>query len=95
MAAQILTEHRKKWRYRPFSFPLFMPSGQEQALHFDFYVYDNMDTVVRLILVTPRESREAWDRVGRFKQQYPMYPLELWTPDTLHRLQQPRARLNF
>ncbi|MFC4453153.1 hypothetical protein [Deinococcus sonorensis] len=95
LAAQILQERRKVWRYRPFSFPLFTPSGTEQAMYFDFYVYDNMDSVVRLILVTPRESRDVWDRIGRFKQQYPTYSYELWTPDALARLSNPRARLGF
>ncbi|ADV67455.1 hypothetical protein [Deinococcus maricopensis] len=95
VAAKILTEHNKAWRYRPFTFPLFTPGGSEQAFHFDFYIYDNMDTVVRLILVVPRESREVWDRVGRFKRQYPMYTYELWTTEKLAQLQKPRARLGF
>ncbi|MBZ9752420.1 hypothetical protein K7W42_16345 [Deinococcus sp. HMF7604] len=95
VAAQILTEKRKAWRYRPFSFPLFTDKGNEQAFHFDFYVYDAEDSVIRLILVVPFESREVWDRVGRFKRQYPMYPYELWTPEKLARLSGPRGRLEF
>jgi len=95
VAARILQERKKLWRYRPFSFPLFTPSGSEQAFHFDFYVYDNQDTVIRLILVVPRESKEVWDRVGRFKRQYPMYSYELWTPERLAQLSGPRAQLGF
>ena len=95
VAAQILTEKRKAWRYRPFSFPLFTDKGHEQAFHFDFYVYDAEDSVIKLILVTPHESREVWDRVGRFKRQYPMYSYELWTPEKLEQLSGPRGRLGF
>ncbi|MFC6590782.1 hypothetical protein ACFP81_01175 [Deinococcus lacus] len=95
IAAQILTERGKQWRFRPFSFPLFTDKGHEQTLHFDFYIYDAEDTVIRLILVVPHESREVWDKVGRFKRQYPMYPYELWTPEKLAQLQKPRTRLGF
>ncbi|WP_233554482.1 hypothetical protein [Deinococcus cavernae] len=95
VAAQILTEKRKAWRYRPFSFPLFTDKGHEQAFHFDFYVYDAEDSVIKLILVTPHESREVWDRVGRFKRQYPMYAYELWTPEKLEQLSGPRGHLGF
>lgn len=95
VAAQILTEKRKAWRYRPFSFPLFTDKGHEQTFHFDFYVYDAEDSVIKLILVIPTESREVWDRVGRFKRQYPMYDYELWTPEKLHQLSGPRGRLGF
>ncbi|WP_221087985.1 hypothetical protein [Deinococcus aquaedulcis] len=95
VAAQILSAKRKAWRYRPFSFPLFTDKGNEQTFHFDFYVYDAEDSVIRLILVVPFESREVWDRVGRFKRQYPMYPYELWTPEKLHHLGGPRGRLDF
>lgn len=95
VAARILTEKNKAWRYRPFSFPLFTDRGNEQAFHFDFYIYDAEDSVIRLILVVPFESREVWDRVGRFKRQYPMYPYELWTPERLHQLSGPRGRLGF
>ena len=95
VAAQILTEKRKAWRYRPFSFPLFTDKGHEQAFNFDFYIYDAEDSVIRLILVTPHESREVWDKVGRFKRQYPMYSYELWTPEKLEQLSGPRGRLSF
>ncbi|WP_425147057.1 hypothetical protein [Deinococcus sp.] len=95
VSAQLLHAKNKKWRYRPFGFPLFLPSGNEQEMFFDFYIYDNMDTLVRVILVMSRESREVWDKIGRFKTQYPMYTYELWTPDTLARLQGPRAQLDF
>ncbi|GGK98014.1 hypothetical protein [Deinococcus radiotolerans] len=95
VAAKILTEKNKAWRYRPFSFPLFTDRGGEQTFHFDFYIYDYEDSVIRLILVVPFESREVWDRVGRFKRQYPMYTYELWTPEKLHRLSGPRGRLDF
>ncbi|PTA66501.1 hypothetical protein [Deinococcus arcticus] len=95
VAAQILSAKRKAWRYRPFSFPLFTDRGHEQSFHFDFYVYDAEDSVIRLILVVPFESREVWDRVGRFKRQYPMYPYELWTPEKLFYLSGPRGRLEF
>lgn len=95
VAAQVLSEKRKAWRYRPFSFPLFTDRGHEQAFHFDFYVYDAEDSVIRLILVVPFESREVWDRVGRFKRQYPMYTYELWTPEKLAQLSGPRGRLDF
>lgn len=95
VAAQILTEKRKAWRYRPFSFPLFTDRGHEQNFHFDFYIYDAEDSVIRLILVIPFESREVWDKVGRFKRQYPMYHYELWTPEKLAQLSGPRGRLGF
>ena len=65
VAADILQTRRKAWRYRPFSFPLFTDRGNEQSFHFDFYIYDAEDSVIRLILVVPHESREVWDRVGR------------------------------
>lgn len=95
VAAQILSEKRKHWRYRPFSFPLFTDKGHEQSFHFDFYVYDAEDSVIRLILVVPSESREVWDKIGRFKRQYPMYHYELWTPEKLAQLSGPRGRLEF
>lgn len=95
VAARILSQKNKAWRYRPFAFPLFTDRGSEQAFHFDFYVYDYEDSVIRLILVVPFESREVWDRVGRFKRQYPMYTYELWTPEKLARLDGPRGRLEF
>ncbi len=95
VAARILAERRKSWRYRPFPFPLFTDKGNEQAFYFDFYVYDNMDMILKLILVAPRESAEIWDKIGRFKRQYPMYSYELWTPDKLARLQKPRIELGF
>lgn len=95
VAARLLSEKNKAWRYRPFSFPLFTEKGNEQTFFFDFYVYDNQDSVIRLILVVPTESREVWDRVGRFKRQYPMYRYELWTPEKLGELQGPRGRLGF
>lgn len=95
VAADILQTRRKAWRYRPFSFPLFTDRGNEQSFHFDFYIYDAEDSVIRLILVVPHESREVWDRVGRFKRQYPMYAYELWTPERLAQLQRPRTQLGF
>jgi hypothetical protein len=95
IAAKILTDKNKKWRYRPFGFPIFSPNGNEQEMHFDFYIYDNMDSVARLILLMPRESRETWDKVGRFKQQYPMYHYELWTPDALAKILAPRGGLGW
>lgn len=95
VAAAVLTEKKKAWRYRPFPFPLFSDSGNESAFHFDFYVYDYEDSVIRLIMVIPFESREVWDKVGRFKRQYPMYDYELWTPEKLARLSGPRGRLEF
>jgi len=95
VAARILAERHKPWRYRPFPFPLFTDKGNEQTFYFDFYVYDNMDMVLKLILVAPRESAEVWDKVGRFKRQYPMYSYELWTPDKLAKLQHPRTQLGF
>lgn len=95
VAARILTEKNKAWRYRAFSFPLFTEKGNEQAFSFDFYIYDAEDSVIRLILVVPSESREVWDRVGRFKRQYPMYTYELWTPEKLAQLGGPRGRLGF
>lgn len=95
VAAQLLTERNKAWRYRPFSFPLFTERGSEQAFSFDFYIYDAEDSVIRLLLVVPFESREVWDRVGRFKRQYPMYTYELWTPERLAQLGRPRAQLGF
>ena len=95
VAARILSEKNKAWRYRPFAFPLFTDKGNEQSFHFDFYIYDYEDSVIRLILVIPFESREVWDRVGRFKRQYPMYAYELWTPEKLAHLDGPRGRLEF
>ncbi|AFZ69020.1 hypothetical protein [Deinococcus peraridilitoris] len=95
VAARILSERNKFWRYRPFSFPLFTDKGNEQEFFFDFYVYDNQNAVIRLILLLPRETREIWDKVGRFKRQYPMYHYELWTPENLEQLQRPRAQLGF
>ncbi|ACO46627.1 hypothetical protein DEDE109153_07050 [Deinococcus deserti] len=95
VAARILTDKNKAWRYRPFSFPLFTDRGGEQTFHFDFYIYDAEDSVIRLLLVVPFESREVWDRVGRFKRQYPMYTYELWTPEKLAQLSGPRGRLGF
>lgn len=95
VAAQILTEKRKAWRYRPFNFPLFTDKGHEQAFHFDFYIYDAEDSVIRLILVVASESREVWDKIGRFKRQYPMYTYELWTPEKLHQLSGPRGKLGW
>jgi len=95
VAAALLTENRKLWRYRAFGFPLFTDKGNEQTLTFDFYVYDHQEAVIRLILVVARETPELWDRVGRFKRQFPMYPYELWTPEKLAQLQGPRARLSF
>ena len=95
IAAQILVARNKKWRYRPFGFPLFSASGSEQEMHFDFYVYDNMDSIFKLILLMPRESREVWDRVGRFKQQYPMYSYELWTPEHLAKIMWPNGKLGW
>ncbi|EYB68805.1 hypothetical protein DEIPH_ctg017orf0173 [Deinococcus phoenicis] len=95
VAARILTEKNKAWRYRAFPFPLFTDRGNEQSFYFDFYIYDAEDSVIRLLLVVPFESREVWDRVGRFKRQYPMYTYELWTPEKLAQLQGPRGRLGF
>lgn len=95
VAAHILTEKNKAWRYRAFPFPLFTDRGTEQSFYFDFYIYDAEDSVIRLILVVPFESREVWDRVGRFKRQYPMYRYELWTPERLAQLGRPRAQLGF
>ncbi|SEJ00501.1 hypothetical protein SAMN04488058_10375 [Deinococcus reticulitermitis] len=95
VAARILTEKNKPWRYRPFAFPLFTDRGHEQSFHFDFYVYDPEGSVIRLILVVPHESREVWDRVGRFKRQYPMYTYELWTPEKLAQFQSPRGKLGW
>lgn len=95
IAAQVLTERSKRWRYRPFGFPIFSASGSEQELHFDFYVYDNMDSIFKLIMLVPRESRELWDRVGRFKQQYPMYHYELWTPEHLAKVMGPNGKLGW
>lgn len=95
VSAQILHQKNKKWRYRPFGFPLFLPNGNEQEMFFDFYIYDNMDSLVRVILVMSRESREVWDKIGRFKQQYPMYEYELWTPESLAKLQAPRGQMGF
>ncbi len=97
-AAQVLSSGGKSWRYRPFSFPIFTDKGHEQTLNFDFYIYDAEDTVIRLILVMPRESREVWDKIGRFKRQYPMYAYELWTPQRLAALQAGKgcgSRLDF
>ena len=87
VAARVLAERHKPWRFRPFSFPLFTDKGHEQSFHFDFYIYDPEGSVIRLILVVPHESREVWDRVGRFKRQYPMYTYELWTPEKLAQFQ--------
>lgn len=95
VAAQILTQKRKHWRYRPFSFPLFTDKGHEQSFYFDFYLYDVEGSVIRLILVVPHESREVWDKVGRFKRQYPMYTYELWTPEKLASLSGPNGKLGF
>jgi hypothetical protein len=95
VAAALLSEKNKAWRYRPFAFPLFSDSGNETAFHFDFYVYDYEDSVIKLIMVIPFESREVWDKVGRFKRQYPMYSYELWTPEKLAKLSSPRGRLDF
>ncbi len=95
VAAKILSEKRKAWRYRPFAFPIFTDKGHEQGFNFDFYIYDAEDSVIRLILVVPFESREVWDKVGRFKRQYPMYEYELWTPEKLGRLLGPRGNLGF
>ena len=95
VAAQILTQKNKAWRYRAFPFPLFTERGTEQSFYFDFYIYDAEDSVIRLLLVVPFESREVWDRVGRFKRQYPMYTYELWTPEKLAQLQKPRGQLGF
>lgn len=95
VAARILTDKNKPWRYRPFPFPIFTDKGNEQTFYFDFYVYDNMEQVMRLILVAPRESAEVWDKIGRFKRQYPMFAYELWTPEKLAQLQKPRAQLGF
>lgn len=95
VAASILSEKKKLWRYRPFTFPLFTNRGNEQSFSFDFYVYDNQEAVIRLILVVARESREAWDKLGRFKKQYPMYHHEVWTPEKLAALQDGSARLGF
>ncbi|WP_245872904.1 hypothetical protein, partial [Deinococcus planocerae] len=95
VAARLLSARNKAWRYRPFSFPLFTERGNEQTFHFDFYIYDAEDSVIRLILVVPFESREVWDRIGRFKRQYPMYTYELWTPERMAQLERPRAQLGF
>ena len=95
VAARILTERNKRWRYRAFSFPLFTPTGNEQTFWFDFYVYDVEETVIRVILVVPRETSEIWDRVGRFKRQYPMYRYELWSPEKLAKIQGPGGRREF
>ena len=95
IAAQILVARNKKWRYRPFGFPIFSASGSEQEMHFDFYVYDNLDSIFKLVLLMPRESREVWDRVGRFKQQYPMYSYELWTPEYLAKIMGPNGTLGW
>ena len=95
VAARILEGKQKPWRYRPFPFPLFTDKGSEQTFYFDFYVYDNMDMVMKLILLAPRETPALWDKIGRFKRQYPMYSYELWTPEKLAQLQKPRARLGF
>jgi hypothetical protein len=95
VAAQILRERSKPWRYRPFPFPLFTDKGAEQTFYFDFYVYDNMDMILKLVLVVPRESAEVWDKIGRFKKQFPMYSYELWTPEKLSKLKNPRTELGF
>lgn len=95
LAAQILSTRARRWRYRPFTFPLFSDRGHEQSFSFDFYIYDAEDSVIRLILVVPHESREVWDKVGRFKRQFPMYRYELWTPEKLAQLLKPRSQLGF
>lgn len=86
VAAQLLHKHKKQWRYRNFSFPVIGHSGNEMEVTFDFYVYDSNDTIVRVILVVPSESRELWDRLGLFKKQFPMYTHEVWTPETMAEL---------
>lgn len=91
LAAELLSRHKKRWKYRPFGFPLMMPSNREHDLYFDFYVFDNMNTLVKLITLSPRDSREIWDRVGRFKQQYSMYSQEVWTPQILAELLKKRT----
>lgn len=95
VAARLLSEKKKPWRYRPFSFPLFTQTGREQTFTPDFVVYDHQDAVLRVIIVAARDSAELWDRLGRLKRQYPMYPAELWTPEKLAQLTRPRARLGF
>lgn len=95
VAARVLQEKNKPWRYRPFPFPIFTDKGNEQTFFFDFYIYDNMEQVMKLILIAPRESAEVWDKIGRFKRQYPMFSYELWTPEKLAALQKPRAQLGF
>ncbi len=95
VAARLLTEKRKLWRYRPFSFPLFTSTGREQQFTPDFVVYDNQEAVLRVLLIAPRDTAEIWDRLGRFKRQYPMYPYELWTPEKLAQFTGPRGRLSF
>lgn len=94
VAAALLTEKKKRWRYRPFAFPL-QTQRSEQSLTFDFYIYDNMSQVSRVILLQARDSREVWDKVGRFKSQFPQYRHELWTPQHLADLQSGRARMEF
>lgn len=94
VAARILSNAQKTWRYRAFPFPIFTDKS-EQTLFFDFYVYDYEETIIRLILVVPHESREVWDKIGRFKRQYPMYTYELWTPEKMAALSRPRAKLGF
>lgn len=86
LAASYLSRRKVFWRYRPFPFPLFTSSGREQELHFDFYIYDNMGTILALIVVVPSESRELWDRLGRFKRQYSMYTYHVWTPQKMAEL---------
>ncbi len=90
IAADLLSRHKKRWKYRPFGFPLIMPSNREHDLYFDFYVYDNMNTLVKLITLSPRDSKEVWDRIGRFKKQYTMYNQEVWTPQILAELTKKR-----
>lgn len=82
ISAAFLTHKNRRWRYRPFSFPIATTQGREQEFFFDFYVYD-ANTIIRLIIVVPSESRELWDKLGRFKRQFPMYNYEVWTPPIL------------
>ncbi|MBB6097537.1 hypothetical protein HNR42_000954 [Deinobacterium chartae] len=95
LAAALLSERGKRWRYRAFGFPLFTQSGREQEWHFDFYVYDANEALIRLIAVVPRETPQLWDRLGLFKRQYPMYSYEIWTSERLAELYKPRNQLGF
>lgn len=95
VAADILSKAGRRWRFRPFAFPIYTDRGNEQNFHFDFYIYDHEETVLRLILVLPQESREVWDKLGRFKRQYGMYSYEIWTPEKLHALQNKKTPLGF